>query len=442
MDGQKASRAVADVARAHAAPGIDLGTMGTRPADLAQLLRPRHSEATPLGVVSDAGPCGSWLDRSLRHKGYVGWGVAPSVLPHKAGDRGNTARREAGPWAHFRRAGALPPVSVPTVAEEALRARGRAREAAVAALTAATCRLHACWRRHDRRSTGPATWGPAHRRGRRDVGGPTPAPHMVLQADVRAVTAHTARRPRLAHALHAHVQAGRVPPVVEALQAWRGMPWTVAVTTGAARGDVTRVEPPRPLMQSRGLSPAADAPGARRRPGAMTQAGHPPARRALVAGAWASRSPANGSRHAQRRRATPPNSSQDLSWNAPGRRGQRDRRRSARGQHATPVVVASARERVGCRWAMAQQGPVTPYPRDEPCTHPGAGGERAGKRRRAGGVSPSTACRDQPASAGLERGRHHTDASQVGPTPRRAAGAPVGVTGSVSASAPRAKTLM
>jgi transposase len=115
----------------------------------------------------------------------------------------------------------------------------------------------------------------------------TPAQHIVCQEEVRAVHAHTARLQRLAQARQDHVTTWRLPPVVEALQAWRGVPFMVAVTLVAAWGELTRVHHPRQLMRDLGLTPSAYSRGARRRQGPITQAGHTQARRALVEGAWA-----------------------------------------------------------------------------------------------------------------------------------------------------------
>jgi transposase len=81
------------------------------------------------------------------------------------------------------------------------------------------------------------------------------------------------------------VPSWRVHPVVEALQALRGVQFTVAVTTVAERGDLTRCDNPRPLMEDVGLTPSASSSGPRRRQGAMTNAGNTHARRALVEGA-------------------------------------------------------------------------------------------------------------------------------------------------------------
>jgi hypothetical protein len=98
--------------------------------------------------------------------------------------------------------------------------------------------------RHAIRSTGRANGRPAHLRWRSEVVCPTPAQPMVLQADVQTVTAPTERLGRLALERHEQVHTWRFSPVVEALQALRGVQGTVAVTTVAARGDLTRSRTP------------------------------------------------------------------------------------------------------------------------------------------------------------------------------------------------------
>jgi transposase len=173
---------------------------------------------------------------------------------------------------------------------------------------------------------------------------PTPAQQLVFQAYGRAVNEHTARLQRLEQARRAPAGTWRVHPVVEALQALRGVPCTVAVTTGAARGDLTRVDPPRHLMDDRGLTPSAYSRGERRRQGSLPKAGTTHARRARMEGSWAYRYPATGSRHLQRRLETPPHIIQDISRKAQVRRCKRSRPLSARGTNANLVVVAMARE--------------------------------------------------------------------------------------------------
>jgi transposase len=277
--------AVADVAPAHGAAVTSLGTIGTRQGALEPLIGQRPSQATHLILVDEAGPCGDWRSRDLPPTGHGCWVVAPSLLPKTAGARVNTDRRDARQRARLMRSGDWTPVDVPQVAAAAIRALTRARADPIRARNAATCRLKAFVCRHDLRDTARTPWRAAHRRGRSAVGGPTPAPPSVCQASGCAVTAHTDRRQRLAQARHAQGTSWRLPPVVAALQARRGVPCTGAVTTLAARGAPTRVATPRPLLTCLGLMPSDSARGARRRQGASTPAGTTQARRALVAGA-------------------------------------------------------------------------------------------------------------------------------------------------------------
>ena len=352
--------AVADVAPEPGAEVTDLGTIGTPQGAMAQRIRRRPAQANQLLFVSEAGPGGSWRSRSRTNTGDDGWVVAPSLMPQQPGERVTTARRDAVPRARLARSGARTAVSGPTREADAMRALTRARADPSRALQAATCRRKACWRRHASRDTGRAPRGPAPRRWLSAGVCPTPTPPRVLPEDGRAVHAQSARLPRLDHARPDQGPSWRVQPVVDALQARRGVPCPVAVTRGADMGELTHIETPRARMTGVGLSPSASSSGAPRRQGALPNAGHAQARRALVEGAWASRAPAQGSRHLHLRRATPPKGIQDLRGNAQVRRCQRDRRRVSRGQHPTGVTGAMARERASFRWAMAQEGPVTP----------------------------------------------------------------------------------
>jgi transposase len=161
--------------------------------------------------------------------------------------------------------------------------------------------LQAFLLRQEIRSAGRVTWGPAPLRWLAEVVCPTPAQPMVVQEYVRAVSEHQARRQGLEAARREPVQAWRLAPVVQALQARRGVQCTVAVTLMADLGDLTRFDNPRPLMRYRGLTPSESSRGERRRQGPITNAGNTFARRALGEGAWSSRSPAKVSRHRQGR---------------------------------------------------------------------------------------------------------------------------------------------
>ena len=360
MDVHKETIAVASIAQDHGAEGTYLGTIGTRQCELDQLIRNMPSKATHVIVIYAAGPCGDWLARYLTKKGDAGWVVAPSRIPQQAGDRVTTDRRDAVHLARLARSGDLTAVDVPTVEDDAIRDLSRAREDTLSDLKDAKFRLKACLRRHAIRDTGRANWRPAHLRWLSEGVCPTPAQHIVFQAYVRAVTEHTERLQRLEQELQEHVHAWRLHPVVEALQALRGVQFTVAVTMVAEIGDLTRFDTPRELMKFLGLIPSEYSSGERRQQGSITKAGNTHARRALVEGAWAYRYPAKVSRHLQLRLEQQPKMIQDISWKAQVRLCKRYRQLVARGKHANIVTVAMARELAGFMWAIAREVPVTP----------------------------------------------------------------------------------
>ena len=364
LDVHKESIAVAYVAKEDHAEVVSCGNIGTRQCDIDQLIRKMQSKSTHLVFVYEAGPCGYWLYRYLTKKGHVCWVVAPSLIPKKPGDRVKTNRRDAIKLARLMRSGDLTPVYVPQVEDEAIRDLCRAREDVIRALKAAKFQLKAFLLRHDIRYTGRATWSPAHLRWLSEVVCPTPAQQIVFQEYVRAVTDHTERLVRLEQALTEHVQTWRLAPVVDALQALRGVQCTVAVTTVAELGDLTRFDNPRQLMNYLGFTPSEYSTGERRRQGGITKTGNSHARRALVEGAWAYRYPAKVSRHLQLRLEKVSKPIQDISWKAQIRLCKRYRQLSARGKHANQVVVAIARGTECVYVGHCPGGPTDPIKRD------------------------------------------------------------------------------
>ena len=147
--------------------------------------------------------------------------------------------------------------------------------------------------------------------------------------------------------------------MVDALQALRGVQFTVAITMVAEIGDLTRFEHPSELMKFLGLVPSEYSSGQRRQQGGMTKTGNTHARRVLVEGAWAYRYPAKVSRQLQLRLEHQPHMIQDISWKAQVRLCKRYQRLVAKGKHANVVTVAIARELVGFVWAIAKKVPIT-----------------------------------------------------------------------------------
>jgi transposase len=226
------------------------------------------------------------------------------LIPRKAGDRVKTDRRDAMTLARLMRSGDLSAMYVPRVEDEALRDLSRGRDDAMQDLKRSKRRLNSFLRRQDIRYEGRATWNAAHLRWLSEVVCPTPPQQIAFQEYLRAVTEQQERRVRLERELHEAVKGWRLYPVVEAIQALRGVELTGAVILMTELGDITRFDNRRQMMSYLGLTSSEYSSGERRRQGrqgGITKAGNSHARRALVEGAWPYRYPAKVSRHLQLR---------------------------------------------------------------------------------------------------------------------------------------------
>ena len=359
LDVHKDSTAVAYAPEERGADVVSLGGIGTRQCDIDKLIRRLQAKAATLVFAYEAGPCGYWLYRYLTRKRCTCLVVAPSLIPRKAGDRVKTDRRDAITLARLLRSGDLSAIYVPGVEDEALRDLSRSRDAATQDLKRNKRRLKSFLLRQDIRYEGRANWNAAHRRWLARVVCPTPPQPIVFQESVRPVTEQQERLQRVEHELHEAVQGWRLYPVVQALQALRGVELTGAVILLTELGDITRFDSPRQLTSYLGLTPSEYSSGERRRQGGITKAGNSHARRALVEGAWAYRYPAKVSRHLQLRLEKLPANIQTISWKAQVRLCRRYRQLTARGKHANQVAVAIAREMAAFAWAIARLVPIT-----------------------------------------------------------------------------------
>jgi transposase len=256
------------------------------------------------------------------------------------------------------RSGDLTPVYVPAVPDEAIRDLARAREDALHDLNAARFRLKALLLRNDIRYTGRANWSTEHVRWLARLVFPTPAQQIVFQEYVRTVAERTELLQRLEVELLEHAKTWRLAPVVAALQALRGVQFTVAITTIAELGDLTRFDTPRQLMSYLGLTPSEYSSGERRRLGGITKAGNGHARRVLIEAAKAYRHRAKVSEAIQARQKALPAAIRDIAWRAQVRLCGRYRRLLARGKHPNTVAAAIARELAAFMWAIAKAQPL------------------------------------------------------------------------------------
>jgi transposase len=175
-----------------------------------------------------------------------------------------TNRRDALTLARLLRAGALTAVWVPDAAHDAMRKLVRARTAAVKDVGLKKRQVSAFLLRHSRIFPRKKNWGARYRRWLATQGFEHPADQIVLQEGIEAVRVAEERRARIEQALEAFLPTWGLAPLVEALQARRGVDLVTAVTFVVEVGDIRRFENPRQLMGSLGLVPGerstADAP--------------------------------------------------------------------------------------------------------------------------------------------------------------------------------------
>jgi transposase len=344
-----------DIAIADCREARAFGRVGGDAGALDRAVRKLRSVHRSPMFVYEAGPCGFWIYRRLRAQGLGCMVVSPSMTPRRAGDRVKTDRRDAMALARLARAGELEPIYVPDARDEALRDLVRAREDAVSMQRQARQRLQALLLRNEIRYVGKSSWTAAHRRWIAHLKLPEPAQQIAFEEYVQAVEEAGARLERLAAAIAAQLEHWRWRPVVEALQALRGVSAIHAVRIVAELGDFNRFEAPRKLMGYLGMIPSEDSSGPRRRQGSITKAGNSSARRALIEAAHAYAHPARVSWVIARRQSKLSKSVCDTAWKAQLRLCARFRRLAARGVARNKVVVAVARELSGFVWAIAKQ---------------------------------------------------------------------------------------
>jgi transposase len=324
-------------------------------AGLDKALRRLISRGHHLHVVYEAGPCGFVIWRHLSAQGVDCEVVAPSSIPKRPGDRVKTDRRDAMMLARLSRAGDLTAVRVPGAADEAVRDLARSREDAVRECRNARHRLKALLLRSGIAYAGKSAWTAAHLRWLATLKMEHTAQQIALQEYLHAVTEATTRIGRLEQAMRETLPEWGLAPVVQALQAMRGVQLVAAMTLVAELQDFLRFANPRQLMGYVGLVPGEHSSGPKRRQGSITKAGNSAARRMLVEVAWHYQhsprvSPIIAARHEQL-----PKSVTDIAWKAQLRLNAKFKRLVARRVLKNKAVVAVARELTGFVWAIGRE---------------------------------------------------------------------------------------
>lgn len=335
-----------------------LGNIGVRECDWDKLCTRMQSKGSQVVFVYEAGPCGYGLQRYLARKGYACTVCAPSLLARKPGDRVKTDRRDAEILVKALRMNDLSAVHVPDERDEAFRDLVRGWGAAKQDLKQARQRLKSFLLVHGVRYTGSADWRDAHRRWLSEFTFKEPWSQLAFEEHRRAIEDRLVQCARLEQALREAAPAWRFHPVIQSLQALRGVQFTVAVGVVAEVGDLSRFDNPRQLMAWLGVIPSEHSSGPKIRQGGITKSGNGYARRLLIEAAWAYRYTPKVSRIIQLRHEGLPKPIIDRAWDAQLRLCRRFRKLTQHGKHPNVAVVAVARELAGFVWDIARRTPV------------------------------------------------------------------------------------
>lgn len=357
LDVHKATIAVAVAPAGRSSEVRFHGTLPHRPGALVEFARrllTKHPGAR-LSFCYEAGSCGYGLARELVDANHECLVVAPSLIPSRPGDHIKTDKRDATTLAKMHRAGELTSVWMPDARNEAVRDLVRARETAMYWRNKARQALSSFLLRHGYRYGGKKAWTVAYWRWLATIELEHPAKQITMQEYILAIQEADARHNRLVKQIEAVVPSWSAAPLVNALQAMRGIALITAATIVAEIGDLGRFATPRHLMAYLGLVPAEHSSGTKIRRRGITKAGNTRARRLLVESAWTYCRAPRVSQEIQRRQEGVELEIVKIAWKAQLRLHDRYRRLAAAGKPKNVVITAVARELVGFIWAVSRR---------------------------------------------------------------------------------------
>lgn len=354
LDVAKARHAVAVAEAGRQGEVRYFGEIDADPAAVRRLVERLAKRHGRLHFCYEAGPTGYGLYRQLTAMGHQCTVVAPSLIPRKPGDRVKTNRRDATQLARLLRAGELTAVWVPDEGHEAIRELVRARDAAVDDLRRKRQSISSMMLRYGRTYPGKKTWGARHRQWLQAQRFEHPAQQLVLLEMTHAAQHALERLQRTDAAIVEFLPNWSLAPVVEALQALRGVQLVTAATIMVEIGDLRRFESPRQLMGYLGLVPGERSTGDSVRRLGITKAGNGRVRRALVESAWSYRHPPRVGRAKHYIHERVPTAVREIALKAQIRLTARYRALLRRGKKLTVAITAIARELAGFIWAIGR----------------------------------------------------------------------------------------
>lgn len=305
-------------------------------------------------VVYEAGPCGYELYRRLRRSGIECEVAAPSLTPHRPGDRVKTNRRDARKLARMYRAGELTLITVPTAGQEAVRDLVRARQAAQKDLLRARHQLSKLLLRYGYRYRDGVAWSRRHWEWIGKIKLNEACSREVMAQMIRTIDRRQELVTEYDQSIERIAGSDEYRPMIEALGVLRGLSRLTALTILVELGDLRRFGSAPQLMAALGLVPSESSTGDKTRRFSITKAGNAHVRHVIVEAAWHYQRATRPGKDICRRRKGQPAERLSIAERCDRRLHQRFVRLTSRGKRSTVAAVAVARELTGFIWAIGR----------------------------------------------------------------------------------------
>jgi transposase len=302
----------------------------------------------------EAGPCGYALQRQVAEfdgsmKCKV---VAPSLIPHKPGERIKTDKRDALKLAEYLRSGLLTEVHPPTPEEEAVRDLCRAREDVSEDLRRCQHRLGKFLLRGNVVFIrGKKAWTRSHRLWLNGLKFEQAEKQAVFDDYLLALEQTEARLLGLQIRLTELSQKEPYAEPVGRLRCFRGINTITAMTIVVELYAFGRFRSARGLMAFLGLVPGEHTSSDKVRRTGITKTGNGHVRRLMIESAWHYRHRAVPGAALKKRRLGQPAQAIAIADKAMLRLNRRYTRMVAKGKSSALAVTAVARELTGFVWA-------------------------------------------------------------------------------------------
>lgn len=331
------------------------GMISNTPEAVTKLMK-KIGSSESLRVCYEAGPTGYALYRLLLALNIHCTVIAPSLIPQRPGERIKTDRRDSVRLAQLYRAGELTSVYVPTPEDEALRDLVRCREDAKEDELRAKHRLSKFLLRYDIQPPSKGKkWTVRYYRWLDTVKFENSKLQVVFQEYYHQIKEIQQRILRLEEEIRIQATDSVHAPIIQALQALRGVALITATSIAAEIGSFRRFSTPRQFMAYVGLVPSEYSSGESRRQGKITKTGNRHVRRLLVESAWSYRYKPSVKGELQKRQNGQSPTVLAISWKAQNRLHKKYFRLLSRGKESGKVITAVARELAGFIWAITQE---------------------------------------------------------------------------------------